>query len=64
MKAESEPKPVSVEFSVRLSDRSYESTLAVPLGSPEPQWRPVVEAWLLLMQAALRPMAASEEGKK
>lgn len=48
------PNPVSVTFSVRLSDGSYESSLSVPVGAPEPKWRPVVEAWLLMMQAALQ----------
>ena len=53
----SEPKdgkPISVTFSVRLSDGSYDASLSVPVGAPEPQWRPVVEAWLLLMQEALK----------
>ena len=47
--------PLTVEFSVRLSDRSYESSLSVPVGAPESHWRPVVEAWLKLMEVSLVP---------
>lgn len=60
----SEEKPkVSVVFSVSLSDRSYESSLSIPVGAPESTWRPVVEAWLKLMEASLA-QPAGQEGDK